>query len=104
MPVIIYIDNHNVLELQALTKSTTNTADTTATVTVTVKDGSGTNVTGQTWPATMSHVSAGTYRVTLDADLSLTPNRGYVAHITATGTGGEIGHWELQLTAATRSS
>jgi hypothetical protein len=104
MSLTIYIDNHNVLELQALTKSTTGAADVTATVTVTVKDKAGANVTGQTWPATMAHVSAGTYRVTLDSDLSLTPNREYVAHITATGTGGEIGHWELELKAMARSS
>jgi hypothetical protein len=98
---IIYIDNNNLLTLTALTNCATGAVDTAATVTVTLKDRAGTNVTGQT---TMAHVSAGTYRVTLDSDLSLTPNREYVAHINATGTGGEIGHWELELKAMARSS
>ena len=103
----IYIDNNNVIELQALTKSVTGALDGSATVTVTVKDKAGTSVTGQTWPAAMAVVAGspttGTYRATLDADLALTANREYVAHITATGSGGEIGKWEFPLVAAKRT-
>lgn len=102
MPMTIYIDNNNVIKLLSVTNSITGAADTGATVTVTLKDSAGENVSGQTWPATMAHASGGTYRATLDADLVLQQNRKYTAHIGAIGSGGEIGHWELQLAAATR--
>ena len=100
---IIYIDNNNLLTLTALTNCATDAVDTGATVTVTVKDSAGTNVTGQTWPATMAHVSAGTYRATLDADLILLDGRAYTACISATGSTGALGYWEFPLTAKTRS-
>ena len=43
----LYVANSNVLELQGLTNSATGVADTGATVTVTLKDRAGANVTGQ---------------------------------------------------------
>lgn len=102
MTGIVYLLNNNVIELQALTNSATDVVDVAATVTVTLKDKAGTAVTGQVWPAVMSHVSAGLYRATLDADLDLSANRDYVAWIDATGTGGEVGHWEYPVTAMVR--
>ena len=101
---VIYLDNNHCVELQALTNSATSVVDTGATVTVTIKDAGGSDVEGQVWPATMSHVSGGTYRATLDHDLSLSANRTYYAHVDATGSGGEVGHWELPVHARVRSS
>jgi len=106
MSLVIYIDNNNVVELQGLTNDATDVVDTAATVTVTLKDSAGAEVSGQVWPAAMSLVSespsTGRYRATLDADLALTSNRRYTAEIDATGSGGEIGHWEICVTAMKR--
>lgn len=98
----LYVANSNVLELQGLTNSATGVADTGATVTVTLKDRAGANVTGQSWPASLAHVSAGTYRATLENDIGITAGIKYLAVINATGSGGEIGHWEADVVAQTR--
>lgn len=97
----LYVDNSNVVELQTLTNSVTGVADTGATVTVTLKRGDA-EVSGQVWPASMAHVSAGTYRATLDDDIVLVNRREYIAVIDAIGSGGEVGHWEAPVTASTR--
>ena len=99
---LIYIDNSNVVELTELTNSATNTAITNATVTVSLYDSAGVLVTGQSFPAAMSHVSAGTYRATLEDDLVVVENRQYVAHIDAS-SGGIVGHWELPVRAKVRT-
>jgi len=99
---LIYIDNSNVVELTELTNSTTGVAITNATVTVSLYDSAGAVVTGQTFPATMSHVSAGTYRATLEDDIALIENRQYLAHIDAS-SGGIVGHWELPVRAKVRT-
>ena len=103
MTDFLYIDNHNVIEWQALTNSVTGVVDTGATVSATIKDSSGTEVSGQTWPAVMAHDTGGTYRATLDADLVLIPNRMYTALVEAVGSGGEIGHREIPVKGMTRN-
>lgn len=100
---IIYLLNNNCVELRALTNSATNIVDTGATVEVTIRDSAGVAVTGQTWPAAMSHVSAGTYRATLEEDIAILANRPYRAFVDATGSSGEKGHWELPLRAMVRT-
>jgi hypothetical protein len=99
---IIYIGNTAIIELQDLTNAVTELPETSATVTTTLYDAAGVEVSGQTWPLSMSHVSAGTYRATLDHDLVLTANRQYVAHVDA-GISGVIGHWELPVRAKVRT-
>jgi len=107
MTGIVYLLNNNVIELQGLTNSATSAVVVAATVTVTIKDRSGTAVTGQVWPAVMSIVAesplTGTYRATLDSDLALVASRSYIAVIDATGSGGQIGHWEYPLKAQVRT-
>lgn len=99
---IIYIDNNSLVTLTALTNCATGAVDTTATVTVTLKDSAGVDVPGQTWPATMAHVSGGTYRATLDADLELAADHIYMAHVDAVGSTGQVGHFEHRVTARAR--
>ena len=100
----IRIDNNNVIELQSLTNGITDVVDVAASVTVTIKDSAGVNVTGQSWPATMAHNTGGTYQAILDEALVLIPNRMYTAHVDAVGSGSEVGHWELSIKAITRTS
>lgn len=61
-PVAWYQGNTMVIELGALTDEITDAAVTTATVTAQLEHPNGNTVTGETWPITLSHVSAGTYR------------------------------------------
>ena len=99
----IYLGNNTVVELQSLTNSATNVVDTAATVTCTVKDRAGVAVSGHTWPVSMPHVSAGTYRAVLDSDLGIVKGRSYTVEVDAVGTGGEVGHWECVVVAGARS-
>lgn len=99
--VNLYVGNSSVCELTGLKNSVTGVADTGATVNVTLYSGD-TEVTGQTWPASMAHVADGTYRVTLNHDISIQAGYTYTAVITATGSGSEVGRWELTGQAQTR--
>jgi hypothetical protein len=91
----VFIANTNVLELNGLQSSIDDSYINDADVTVTIKDSSGTSVSGQTWPATMSYLSgtSGDYRLILDYDLALTAKRSYTAEITATKDGNR-GFWK----------
>jgi len=106
MSLIVYIGNDNVLELDGLVNVATGAYDNAATVTVTVVDVSGTEVTGQIWPETMAHVTEspdqGLYRATLENDIAIYAGGKYTAQITATGSGGERGYWEVPLRPQTR--
>jgi hypothetical protein len=93
MILTIYIGNTTILELQYLTNSVSGEAITTATVIATLTDSKGEEVVGQTWPVTLTHVDTGTYRATLENDLTLVANRPYTATIDATLAGVGVGHW-----------
>lgn len=85
--VIFHPDNPNVLEWGPVTNNVTDAVVTTAVVEVTVLNAAGTGVAGQTWPATMTHVAAGLYRVVLETDIEIIPYRACSAHIVATVSG-----------------
>ena len=99
-----YVGNSNVIEWVDLTNSATGAFDTGATVTVTLQDRDGANVTGETWPVAMPYVAAtdATYRATLSNDLELVAGRVYTAVLTATGTSGAIGYRTASVLAANR--
>lgn len=98
----IAIGNNNLIEL-TLRSSETGLVDTTATVTVTLRDyKTQVPVIGQAWPTPMTHVANGTYRGTLEHDLELDNNQVYIAHIDAVTTTDVRGHWETQLPAVVR--
>ena len=99
----LYINNSNVVELRSLTNSVTGSADTGATVRVTIYDDRDDAISGETWPVSMSHVSAGTYRATLSSALVLTHNGKYTAVVTVAGTGGEVGSFRQLLVALQRA-
>ena len=102
----LYVGNHNIVGLRGLKNSQTGVADTTATVTLTLKDIAGNEVAGQVWPATMTYGAdsegvAG-YYATLNDDIAISDRRSYTAHIAVTGTGGEVATWVTPLPAKTR--
>lgn len=94
--VILY-KNSMLIELIGLTNSKTGAVITTGTVTVTLKDKNGLNVTGETWPLNMSHVADGTYDGVFSSTLGVILEELYTAEISADGGGGLKGFWKLSL-------
>lgn len=86
---VIYLANDNLLELQGLQNAATAAYVNNATVTATVVDKNGANVAGQSWPVTLSYVSAsnGNYRGTLEDALALTEGEDYTARVAISGAG-----------------
>lgn len=100
---IIYIGNDNYVELSSLKNKATDAYINDAAVTATVKDQTGTDVTGQSWPVTMAYVSGsnGTYRGTLEDGLDLEHNDFYTTFFDVVGDG-LTGHWEVHTEAQIR--
>lgn len=104
----IYVDNDNVLQLDALTDAVTGSYINDATVTVTVRVGESstdTAVSGITWPVTLAYVAAsnGKYQAVIDKAIVIVEPTKYYAHITAT-SGTTDGKWVIQLLARLRRS
>lgn len=102
----IYVGNTNMLELRGLRDGLTGEYLSGATVTATVKDAAGANVTGESWPKALSYVddSEGVYRVSLSHQLAVVAGAGYVAVIDVDADSGRRGRWELPLIAKVRRS
>ena len=99
-----YTDNHNVVELSGVQNVNDGTPDIAATVTVTMLDSAGVEVTGLSWPRAMSHVSNGLYRISINpTGLGLVEGRSYTIRIDAVGTNGEIGEWNCPVKAVARA-
>lgn len=102
----VFVDNSNVVEVRGLAVAVNDSYVNDATVTLTLKDADGQEVTGQTWPATMTYVTAtdGWYRGVIEHDVELEAGVTYYAHIDADAGGDGYGHWEYAFVAKTRRS
>ena len=100
-----FVGNTNRLELLGLQDSLTADYIDDATVTVTIKDKANVNLTGLSWPQSMSYVtgSDGDYRIILPDNLGWVANMEYYATITATSAGIGVGKWKFKFTARTRA-
>jgi hypothetical protein len=100
---ILYLGNDMILELDALKNAVTDAFINNATVSVTLTDSAGEDVTGETWPLTMSYVAAsdGKYRAVLQDTLPLIKNKRYKATVNAVGSGLK-GNWEIDVIAKVR--
>lgn len=101
---ILYDNNDMVLEVAGLRNETTGAFLNAASVSATLKDSAGTNVTGQTWPVALTYVpsSDGVYRVGLSNALVLTPSARYVAQISVDAGAGLRAEWDLDCVCQTR--
>lgn len=79
---IVYDGNDHVVSLTGL-KDSDGTEVTTATVEMTLLDG-GTEVSGITWPISLSHDSGGDYSAVLDKAVEVTVGKRYTLKVTAT--------------------
>lgn len=103
---IIYIDNDNVIELIGLKDVTQDTFVNDASVTVTLLDSSGDEVSGQAWPFILVYVSGsdGDYRATLEDGLVLSFGGTYTAIVIADAGADLIGKWTVKVVAKIRKS
>ena len=88
-----------VLELQALTDAVTGAAITTATVTARVTDAAGVSIGGATWPVTLAHVAAGTYRGLLPYGMVI-PGAPVMVEVTADAGAGRRSVWSVLATVS----
>lgn len=100
----IFVGNTCLLELVELLDTQTGGYINDATVTVTIVDSDGNEVSGETFPLTMSYVSSsdGLYRCTLLHGLGFTAGHTYTAQITATDTASRVFYGELDFIAEAR--
>jgi len=101
--ILLSGDNDNVLQLTGLKNGIDAQFINDATVTATLNDTDGTEISGMTWPATMTYVSGseGTYQLLLDSTLNLQKNTLYTVHVHVI-SGGLTGHWTQHIRAASR--
>lgn len=81
----LYKDNDNLIVLDSLYDQGAGAYINDATVTITLTDSADEEVSGQSWPLTLSYVSDsnGKYQGVVDADAALTAGARYLADITA---------------------
>lgn len=101
---ILYDNNDMVLEAAGLRNETTGAFLNAASVSVTLKDSAGVNVTGQTWPLVLTYVpsSDGVYRAGLSNALNVTPASRYVAQVVVDAGAGLRAEWDLDCVCQTR--
>jgi hypothetical protein len=102
----VFVGNTNILDLLGLKNATTGAWINDATVTLTVKDAVGAEITGESWPQAMNYVSGsnGDYRAILEDDLEFTPKQTYYAHIRADAGVNRVGAWTFVFTPQTRAT
>lgn len=85
MRSVIFYNSENIIKLLNLRDGETGSYINDASVIVSLFDVNGSNVTGETWPKTMTYVtgSNGQYKAVLTNGLSLTEDAEYEAVITA---------------------
>lgn len=98
--LVLYISNDNVVEIDELIDSTTETTITSATVTFALKDSAGTTVTSGT--GSLSHVAAGKFRGEIASSVTLTNKARYTLEITAS-TSDRDGFWRVPVVALYRT-
>lgn len=103
---IFYDNNDHYIELTGLQDSADSSYKNGATVEVTLKDASGNNLSGETWPLSMSYVASsnGNYRATLADTLAVVVGNRYTALVTANAGAGLQAEWEEPVKVLKRRS
>ena len=103
---LIYLNNDNLLSVSGLKNASSGSYMNNATITATIKDSGGVNVSGQTFPVTLTYLadSDGNYHATLENTLSMADGTIYKATISATSSSGLYAEWEMEIKATKRTS
>jgi hypothetical protein len=100
---IVFVANDNLFVLSGVALASDGSAINDAVVVMTIKDSSGTDVTGVTWPVVMAFTGTdGQYSATIEEEAGFVDDAGYTAFVDAETPGGITGHWEVPLGAETR--
>jgi len=99
-----FVDNTNLLRVKGLFNVLDNAFVNAGTVTAIIKDSTGAQVSGQTWPVTMDYEAAsdGNYVAAIEDDVAFVNGSNYVAEITALD-GPSKGFWEFPFKPVTRT-
>jgi len=99
----IYISNDTQIDVSGLQNAADSSYLNSATVTATLKDQSGTEVSGVSWPLTLSYEAAsnGNYSGTIDKAVSVSDGVSYFLEITA-AQGGIDAFWRIRMLAQYR--
>lgn len=90
MTLTIEIGNTSTARMTGVKSSVTGVIDDEATLSITLYDKAGAQVTGQPWPAQMYNTGSGEYGATLLATLDLSLNHIYTAEVNGLGSNGEV--------------
>jgi hypothetical protein len=101
MAKTLYINNGMLLKVSSLMDQSNSSYVTNATVLATLKTASDTNVTGQTWPLTLTHQSSGTYQGILEGDLDVS-GAYYNLEITVNSGSASQASWDIDVKAERR--
>lgn len=103
-PKTIFINNDTLAKLTGLQNPVDSAFLNTATVSVTIKDLSGSEVDGVTWPITLAYVAAsnGDYEGIIDKAVVLVEGNRYFLEFTASLSGID-GFWRVPVEAAFRA-
>lgn len=101
---ILLVGNDQVIELLGARDAVTGDYLNSKTVTCTVKDSDGVNVSGETWPITLSYIAAsnGDYRGTLEDGLALEDGNTYIVEVHIDAGSDLIGFWRFEVVAQYR--
>ena len=99
-----YYRNDMLLELTGLADESTGAYINNATIEATVKDAAGANVSGQTWPLTLSYVTSsnGVYRGVLDAALVVAVGDRITVEVDIDGGSGREAFFQIPATVRQR--
>ena len=92
---VLYYQSDNLLEILSVVQNVDGAALTGATVTGRLLDDDGNEVTGQSWPVTLVHAGSGTYRATINDDVSVSVGQKLTAEITVDAGAGLKRIWEV---------
>jgi hypothetical protein len=98
----LYINNSSVLTLSGLRNVRTDEVVADATVRLTLYDPDGDEVTGQSWPVTLTAEGNGQYYAILAPSIDIDQGTTYNARVTA-NTGTAQGEWNCPLYATRRN-
>lgn len=102
----LYVSNDTLVRVQGLRNASLSASGyvNDATMTATVVDSTGDEVSGQSWPLTLSYVSDsdGNYEGTIQDTAEITAGSSYTIKVTANKSGLK-GYWELPATARART-
>ena len=101
----VYVGNTNIIDLVGLSSEVDDAFINDADVEVTVVDEDGNEVSGQSWPLTMSYLpgSDGNYRGFISDEVSFVARDKYFANIVADGGANRVGRWSFPFRPQTRT-